>query len=123
VVGLGSDVVSVARLAALLARHGERFRARCFRPDELVTARARGAEEARALAVQWAAKEAFLKALGDAAAGVGLRDVEIVPAPDGGATVRPHAAARGAMRRAGAASARVALVERAAHGVAVVILE
>lgn len=68
VVGLGIDLVEVARLKALLERHPERAGARLFTAEELAECEAR-ANPAECLAARFAAKEAFLKALG-----TGLRD-------------------------------------------------
>ena len=69
--GIGTDIVIVARIENLLARHGERFARRVLGPDELaefLRRRSRGAHgagyAARYLAKRFAAKEAFGKALG-----------------------------------------------------------
>lgn len=73
--GIGTDIVRVERIEALLARWGERFARRVLGPDELrefSRREARGehgpAYAARYLAKRFAAKEAFSKALG-----IGLR--------------------------------------------------
>jgi len=68
VIGLGIDVVDVARLQGVLARHPERAGHRLFTSRELTDCEARS-DTARCLAARFAAKEAFLKALG-----TGLRD-------------------------------------------------
>jgi len=61
--GIGVDLTSVDRLRDLLARHGDRFRARSFGPLDLEPVLAAGpVAEADHLALAWAAKEAFLKA-------------------------------------------------------------
>jgi holo-[acyl-carrier protein] synthase len=65
IVGIGTDVVSIERIAGVLARHGERFVNRVLSPDERAryertNARARAGH----LAKRWAAKEAFAKAIG-----------------------------------------------------------
>jgi holo-[acyl-carrier protein] synthase len=74
IVGVGVDVVSVARFAAALARTPP-LAARLFAPAEQVTA-AGVARTAESLAARFAAKEALAKALG---AGGGMRwtDAEI----------------------------------------------
>jgi holo-[acyl-carrier protein] synthase len=65
IVGIGTDVVSIERIAGVLARHGERFVNRVLTPDERARYR-RTNEKAQAghLAKRWAAKEAFAKAIG-----------------------------------------------------------
>lgn len=61
--GVGTDIVAVARLAASLARHGERFAARILAEDEMIEWRA-SKQPDRLLAKRFAAKEAFAKAFG-----------------------------------------------------------
>jgi len=61
--GIGTDIVTVARMRDSLARHGERFAQRLLHPEEL-DAYARAREPERFLAKRFAAKEAFSKALG-----------------------------------------------------------
>lgn len=61
--GIGTDIVTIARMREVLMRHGERFARRLLHPAEraaYVAAR----EPARFLAKRFAAKEAFAKALG-----------------------------------------------------------
>lgn len=61
--GIGTDIVTVARMREALARHGERFAERLLHPDEW-DAYAKAREPERFLAKRFAAKEAFAKALG-----------------------------------------------------------
>lgn len=61
--GIGTDLVQVSRIAALLERHGERFAARLLAECER-EAFARSPMPARFLAKRFAAKEAFGKAFG-----------------------------------------------------------
>ena len=76
IVGLGIDVVEVARLADALCRHGDHFLARVFTERERAACDPR-ADRGLALAARFAAKEACLKALGTSwAEGLGFRDVE-----------------------------------------------
>ncbi|MGH7540702.1 MAG: holo-ACP synthase, partial [Gemmatimonadota bacterium] len=77
VVGLGIDIVEVARMAALLERHPERAPQRLFAPEERADCAGR-ASSAECLAVRFAAKEAFLKALGTGLRdGVGWREIVV----------------------------------------------
>lgn len=69
--GIGSDIVAMHRIDALLERWGEKFARRILGPEELTEYRRRyqrGAHgpgyAARYLAKRFAAKEAFSKALG-----------------------------------------------------------
>ncbi len=61
--GIGTDLVTISRVAALYQRHGERALEKLLAPGECVDCRA-AAEPARFLAKRFAAKEAFGKALG-----------------------------------------------------------
>ena len=63
IVGIGSDVASIGRIAEVLDRHGERFVNRVLTPDERARYR-RSVHKAAWLAKRWAAKEAFSKAIG-----------------------------------------------------------
>jgi holo-[acyl-carrier protein] synthase len=74
-VEVGVDVIEIARISAVLDRHGERFLNRIFTPRERERYRARPAE----LAARFAAKEATMKTLGTGIRGVRWRDIETLP--------------------------------------------
>jgi holo-[acyl-carrier protein] synthase len=61
--GIGTDIVEYARIAALYARHGERFAQRVLSECELRELQ-NHPDPARLLAKRFAAKEAFAKAVG-----------------------------------------------------------
>jgi holo-[acyl-carrier protein] synthase len=61
--GIGTDIVTVARIAAATARHGAAFAARILTEPELAEY-ATQAHPARFLSKRFAAKEAFAKATG-----------------------------------------------------------
>lgn len=63
VVGIGIDMVDVARMTGAIARGGDRFRRRVFTEGELLQAKGRP-DAARRLALCFAAKEALFKAMG-----------------------------------------------------------
>jgi holo-[acyl-carrier protein] synthase len=63
IVGVGTDVVSIDRVAGALDRWGERFVNRILTPDERVRY-AHTRQKASHLAKRFAAKEAFSKAIG-----------------------------------------------------------
>ena len=122
--GLGTDLVDIARVAALLAGHGERFRNRVFTPDELAAAASRGEDgEAAALAARWAAKEAFVKALGPDAAAVPLRAVEVADGGAGRPVLRLHGAAAAALAGRGAATALLSLARAGGRAIAIVAID
>jgi len=76
--GLGLDAIEIDRVAATLARYGERFERRLFTDEEIAYCRRRR-EPAVHFAGRFAAKEAGMKALGTGRSrGVLWRDVEVV---------------------------------------------
>jgi len=91
VVGIGTDLVEVARVARAYERFGERLLERVFTAEEAAYCVAR-TDCACALAGRFAAKEAVVKALSPApAVGMAYREVAVVA--DGG---RPRVTLAGA---------------------------
>jgi holo-[acyl-carrier protein] synthase len=78
IIGLGSDIVDVRRIAKVIERHGERFIDRIFTATERAKAERR-ANSAETYAKRFAAKEACAKALGTGLRrGVFWRDMGVV---------------------------------------------
>ena len=63
ILGIGTDLANIERIAGVLERHGDRFRNRVFTDIEQARASCRK-DEAGTYAKRWAAKEACSKALG-----------------------------------------------------------
>jgi len=63
IIGIGTDIVAVARIEAATARHGAAFAERILSAQEL-SEYAKQAHPARFLSKRFAAKEAFAKATG-----------------------------------------------------------
>lgn len=77
ILGIGTDLANIERIAGTLQRFGDRFRRRVFTDTELAKA-ARRKDEAGTLAKRWAAKEACSKALGTGLAmGISWRDMAV----------------------------------------------
>jgi holo-[acyl-carrier protein] synthase len=88
IIGLGSDLCSIERIEAALARHGERFELRCFTEVERAKAARRPFARAGTYAKRFAAKEAFSKAVGTGFyRGVYMKDIGVVNAPSGAPTL------------------------------------
>lgn len=87
IIGIGSDLIDIRRVAATLEKHDERFRTRVF--TEIEQARSdRRKERAASYAKRFAAKEACAKALGTGIAhGVFWRDMGVVNLPGGKPTM------------------------------------
>lgn len=94
IIGIGSDLCSIPRIEAALARHPERFVHRVFTPGERSRAERRPLTRAGTYAKRFAAKEAVAKALGTGLKrGVFWRDMEVVNLPSGQPTMRLHGGA------------------------------
>jgi len=88
IIGLGSDICDVRRIASALERHGERFVGRIFTAAERAKAEGR-ANRAESYAKRFAAKEACAKALGTGfRRGVFWRDIGVVNLPSGRPTMK-----------------------------------
>jgi holo-[acyl-carrier protein] synthase len=122
VLGLGTDIVEVARIARLVEDHGDRFLRRVYQPGELVVLERQPAAAAAALAARWAAKEACIKALGAAATGVGYRSIEVVREASGQPRLVLHGPAASALAELGGTDALVTLSHERDHAVATVLL-
>ncbi len=123
VLGLGMDVVEIARIEGILAgppARAERFLARCFSPAERDYCDAVRDRAAR-YAARFAAKEAASKALG-APAGIRFLDVEVARGP-GGPSLRLVGVAAEVARARGVARVLVTLTHDGGVAAAAVVLE
>lgn len=88
IIGMGSDLCNIERIAGSLARYGERFENRVFTDIEIAKARRRPFTIAGTYAKRFAAKEAFSKAVGTGfKRGVFMKDIGVVNAPSGAPTL------------------------------------
>jgi holo-[acyl-carrier protein] synthase len=88
ILGIGSDIVDVRRMARVIERHGNRFLERIFTGTERAKAERR-ARRVETYAKRFAAKEACAKALGTGLrAGVFWRDMGVVNLPSGRPTMK-----------------------------------
>ncbi len=77
VIGIGTDIVEIARIAKMIDRHGENFIGKVFTLEEIRYSTGRAAA-VQHFAARWAAKEAALKALGTGwAKGIKWTDIGI----------------------------------------------
>jgi holo-[acyl-carrier protein] synthase len=88
ILGLGSDISDVRRVARVIERHGDRFLSRVFTETERARADRRK-NRVETYAKRFAAKEACAKALGTGIrSGVWWRDMGVVNMPSGRPTMK-----------------------------------
>jgi holo-[acyl-carrier protein] synthase len=121
--GIGIDVVDVARVARLLERNGERGLRRLLTDAEREYCLAQ-AEPARHVAVRLAAKEAAFKAFhsGGARGMLGWREIEVQRHPHGEPTLALHGRARAFADELHVGRALISLSHSQTQGAAVVLL-
>jgi holo-[acyl-carrier protein] synthase len=123
IVGIGTDVVSIDRIAGVLERHGERFVKRVLTPAER-TRFERTKLKASHLAKRWAAKEAFAKAIG-----TGIhppftwQSITVGRDAKGKPLVVPNPAMAKHLEKLGVTHSHVSLTDDAGVAVAFVVLE
>ncbi len=99
ILGIGSDLCDIRRIARSIDRFGDRFTGRIFTTGERAKSDAR-ATRANSYARRFAAKEACSKALGTGLrAGVFWRDMEVVNLPGGKPTMKLSGGALERLRR------------------------
>lgn len=87
IIGIGSDLADIRRIAGTLERFGDRFVERCFTEIEQAKSDKRR-HRAASYAKRWAAKEACSKALGTGLRmGVAWREMGVVNLPSGQPTM------------------------------------
>lgn len=131
-IGVGIDLVSVARIENMLQRWGDKFLNRVFTRSEIDYCVSKHGP-ARSLAARFAAKEAFVKAVStyrraltesgaglteSRTGGIRYRDIEVVVDPGGVPAIRAHRAARTAL---GGLRTALSLSHEHDHAIAIVI--
>jgi len=126
-VGMGIDIVAVARIADMLDRHGPRFIRRCFHdveiPSESLEMEQTTGPDPAILASHWAAKEAFLKALGADVRPIPYRDIEVVTSLPGRGRLVLHGRALEALTLAGGNRIHLTLTQEGTLAMASVLIE
>lgn len=124
IIGLGIDLIEIARLEEVVARHGDALKRRVYSADELRLADTRGVNLVPFLAGRWAAKEAVAKALGTGfGKACGWRDISIGQDPLGRPTVTLSGAGLATAQALGASRWHVSISHERGHACAVAIAE
>lgn len=122
-VGVGVDLVEVARVSAIIADKGARVFERLLTPAERAYCESRP-DPATHVAVRLAAKEAVYKALqgSEAARAIGWREIEVQRSPDGRPEVALSGVAADRARELGVARVLLSLSHSHEAAVAVAVL-
>ncbi|ATX82238.1 holo-[acyl-carrier-protein] synthase [Mariprofundus ferrinatatus] len=111
IIGIGTDRVVIARIAASVERFGDRFVQRVYSETEIEQANAKG-NVVRRLAMLFAAKEAASKALGTGfRRGVRLQDIETVHLASGKPEISLHGAAASIAETLGIETVHISLTD------------
>jgi holo-[acyl-carrier protein] synthase len=122
IAGIGTDLVAVSRVAAVLARHDARFVARVLVPEEQAMLPT-GARRARWLAKRWAAKEAVAKAFGTGiGARIGFQDIVVGRDADGAPNVTLRGRGAALARARGVVCVHLSLSDEGDLALAFVVL-
>ena len=121
VLGVGTDLCEVPRIAEAMQRHGDRFLARLFLDGEVRRPRSSPAF-AEHVAGLFAAKEAAMKALGTGMRGVAFREIEIVRETGGPPRLAFHGRAARRASLLGVKAAHVTITHTRTLASAVVLL-
>jgi len=123
ILGTGVDIVNVARIKESVERNGERFLGKLFLPAEREYCLGR-AREYEHLAARFAAKEAFLKALGTGASQeAGFREIEVTRDERGRPGIRLHGRAAAFATEKGVLWIHLSIAHEREFAIAQVILE
>ena len=121
VIGLGIDVVKVERLRYWMDKKDllDRF----FHPDELQDAYDRGPGAVMSLAVRFAAKEAYGKALGTGLRGFSLTDIQVKNNELGKPEMVLYGNAKAALEHFGGTRVLISLTHEEDNGIAIALIE
>ena len=123
IIGIGVDIVEIARVEKLVARFGERFARRVLCADELREYRRRN-ESSSYLATRFAAKEAVAKACGTGiGAQLGFHSLQIDNDDYGKPVLRFLQDASALLSRLRVNSSHISLSDERHYVVAMVLLE
>ena len=124
IVGIGTDVIDIPRVARMFGAHGDRMLRRMFTAAEIQYTENR-ADRPAALAVRLAAKEAVYKALtgNDLARSISWRDIEVSNNGDGAPSLTLHGRAERRAMELGVSRIHVTLSHSDSSAVAFVVAE
>ena len=123
ILGIGTDLIEIARVAGSIRRYGDRFLHRIFTPREIEYCQ-RKKNAAESFAARFAAKEAGAKALGTGIShGVNWLEIEVGRQPGGRPTLHFHGRAAEFAARLGVRRVALSITHTRELAMASVVLE
>jgi holo-[acyl-carrier protein] synthase len=123
VIGIGTDLMEIARIHQSIARFGDRFLDRVFTPAEIAYCQ-RKKNAAESFAARFAAKEAAAKALGTGIShGVSWLEIEVTREPTGRPLLTLTGRAAHRARQIGVSRVSLSLTHSRDTALAVVVME
>lgn len=120
--GVGVDIIQISRIEEAISRFGDTFIERAFGERERYAGGKEGA--AAHFATRFAAKEAFLKALGTGLRkGIGWKEIEVMTDPLGRPEVLLSGRAREIFEEKGLRRVHLSLAHEKEYGIAFVVIE
>ncbi len=121
IIGIGVDMCGISRLEKLVDNN--RFVERIFTSDEKTYAESRGVFMATSFAAMFAAKEAFMKAIGTGIGPVPIKDIQIMHNELGKPYFVLHGKAEGMLKQLGGESTHLSISHEGDIAIAFVVLE
>jgi holo-[acyl-carrier protein] synthase len=113
----GVDLIEIARIEEVIARHGKHYLERVYTPAELEYC----GKRAESLAGRFAAKEAVAKALGSGIGAVTWKEIEVLGDEQNAPTLTLHGMAEQKAKELGLAIWSVSISHSQSHSVAFVV--
>ena len=124
ILGLGTDMIEIARIEHSLTRYGDAFLRRIYTPAEIAYCRQKRKTSAESFAARFAAKEAAAKALGTGISrGVHWREFEVRRRPGQRPELHLHGRAAEIAARLGIRRLSLSLSHSRTTSIAVVAAE
>jgi holo-[acyl-carrier protein] synthase len=124
ILGLGTDMIEIARIEHSLTRYGDAFLHRIYTPAEIAYCRHKKKNAAESFAARFAAKEAGAKALGTGIShGVTWRELEVLRLPGQRPTLHLSGRAAAIATRLGVRHLALSLSHTRELAIAIVVAE
>jgi holo-[acyl-carrier protein] synthase len=124
ILGIGTDLIEIARIARSVERYGESFLHRVYTEEEIAYCQRKKKNAAESFAARFAAKEAGAKALGTGISrGVAWTEFAVTREPSGRPVLQFHGRAAEIAKAMGIARVSLSLTHTKEMAMAVVIVE